>query len=59
MAIDSVLYRFGATGKERESNISESYKQILSLSYPNTGRYLLWAARENAHLFLAKETFNI
>jgi hypothetical protein len=51
LAIDSLIYRFGATGKERKSNINESYKQIMSVAPPAVYRYLLWAAKERTHLF--------
>jgi len=51
LAIDSISYRFGATGKERKCSINESYKQIFNLANPSIHRYLLWAAQENAHIF--------
>lgn len=51
LAIDSMIYRFGATGKERKNNINESYRQIMSVAPPTMHRYFLWAARERAHFF--------
>jgi hypothetical protein len=59
VAIDSVLYRFGATGKERKGNITESYRQIMSLALPIVNRYLLWTCKERTHLFLTKDSFNL
>jgi hypothetical protein len=58
LAIDSMIYRFGATGKERKNNINESYKQIISLAPPSMHRYFLWAAREKVHLFEANDSYN-
>ena len=51
LALDSIIYRYGATGKERESNISESYRHILALSPSLVHRYFLWAAKHGTHLF--------
>jgi hypothetical protein len=45
LALDSIIYRYGATGKERKNNITESYRQILAITPSIVQRYLLWAAK--------------
>lgn len=49
--LDSIMFRVGATGKERMMKINECFKQIINLSLPALHRYMLWMASEKKHLF--------
>ena len=51
LVLDSILFRMGATGKERIMKINECLKQIINLSLPALHRYLLWSASEKKHFF--------
>lgn len=42
--LDSIMFRVGATGKERIVKINECFKQIINLSLPALHRYVLWMA---------------
>lgn len=49
--LDSLMWRMGATGKERVMKLNECFKQIINLSLPALHRYMLWSASEKKHLF--------
>jgi len=49
--IDSLRFRLGATSKERNQSITNSYKQIQDTLYPVHMKYLLNCAEEGKDLF--------
>ena len=45
LALDSLIYRFGTSGKQRKTNINEGYRLTLSIMLPLVSRYFLWTAK--------------
>lgn len=58
LAIDSMIYRFGAAGKQRKSKINEIFRHIMSITPSIVHRYFMWAVKNNAHFFGTDEQKN-
>jgi hypothetical protein len=51
LLIDSLRFRFGASGKERIEVVNYMFKQVVEFLVPVHMKYLLWAATQNKDMF--------
>jgi len=51
LLIDSLRFRFGASGKERIEVVNYMFKQVVEFLVPVHMKYLLWAATTNKDMF--------